>query len=98
MLFINHCRNIGQQCCYDSNGDYTTNGKSAGSADRYYPMDNYLNHQISDYFPYKACCVDSNDIKHCSNYYESRPWHNGSRCQNNNNKGKYVSYRATVVT
>ena len=25
-LFMNHYRTIGQQCCNDSNGDYTTNG------------------------------------------------------------------------
>ena len=85
---MNYCRNIGQQCCYDLNGDYTTNGKSAGSADRYYPMGDYFNHQISDYFPYRACCVDSSDKELCKKYYDLRPsWQSGSQCQNDNKKG-----------
>ena len=83
---MNHCRTIGQQCCYDSNGEYTTNGKSAGSADYYYPMEDYLKHQVSDYFPYRACCVDSDDTTFCDDYYEIRPQHSSSRCQNNDNK------------
>lgn len=87
-----HCRTIGQQCCYDSNGEYTTNGKSAGSADYYYPMREYLRHQVSDYIPYRACCVDSDDITFCNDYYEIRPPHNSSQCQNNDNKKGALHY------
>ena len=90
---MNHYRTIGQQCCYDSNGDYTTNGKSAGSADYYYPMQNYLKHQVSDYFPYRACCIDSNDTTFCDTYYDIRPQQNTTQCQNSNKKkGMYCMY------
>ena len=63
----------GQQCCYDAAGEYATANNAAGSADYYFPFDHYLLHQSSDYFPYKACCVDSNDTEFCNLYYEIRP-------------------------
>lgn len=69
---------MGQQCCYDARGRYTTDNIAAGSADFYYPFDHYLLHQSSDYFPYKACCVDSNDTDFCSLYYQLRPKGNSS--------------------
>ena len=71
----------GEQCCYNANGQYITNGTAAGSADYYYPVDYYLQHQSSDYFPYKACCIYSNDTDFCKLYYQIRPASNGI-CQN----------------
>ena len=71
---------LGQQCCYDSNEQYTTDNKPAGSADYRFPLDNYLLHQSSDYFPYKACCIDSNDTTFCDLYYQVRP-KGDSNCQ-----------------
>jgi len=73
-------REVGQQCCYDINGRYTTNNLPAGSADYKYPFDRYLLHQSSDYFPYKACCIDANDTNFCNLYYQLRPKGN-STCQ-----------------
>ena len=64
---------MGQQCCYDARGRYTTDNIPAGSADYNYPLNHYLLHQSSDYFPYKACCIDSNDINYCALYYQIRP-------------------------
>ena len=85
-------RDIGQQCCYDAKGRYTTDNPSAGSADYRYPYHHYLLHQSSDYFPYKACCIDSNDTAFCSMYYELRPKGNGI-CQTNKPKiGKLCTY------
>ena len=85
-------RDIGQQCCYDAKGWYTTNNPSAGSADYRYPYDHYLLHQSSDYFPYKACCIDSNDAAFCNLYYELRPKGNGT-CHTNKPKiGKLCTY------
>ena len=84
-------RTIGQQCCYDADGNYTTNGRSAGSADHSYPMEDYLQHQASDYFPYRACCVDSDDITFCREYYRIRPRESDmSNCNNNNRRGIYI--------
>ena len=71
---------MGEQCCYDANGRYTRDIISAGSADFYYPFDHYLLHQSSDYFPYKACCVDSKNTSLCDMYYQLRPTSNSS-CQ-----------------
>ena len=76
---MNH-RETGQQCCYDKTGEYTTDNIPAGSADYRYPIDHYLLHQASDYFPYKACCIDSNDTTFCDRYYKLRPKGN-STCQ-----------------
>ena len=70
--------NFGQQCCYDHNGAYTTQEIPAGSADFEYPMDSYLLHQSSDYFPYRACCIDSKDDDFCKMYYEKRPKDSGN--------------------
>ncbi|XP_065894428.1 protein mesh-like isoform X2 [Dysidea avara] len=64
--------NFGQQCCYDTEGKYITTNGPAGSADYYFPGTHYLQHQSSDYFPYKVCCVDSNPT-YCAQYYERRP-------------------------
>ena len=64
---------MGQQCCYDAAGEYTTDNIAAGSADFYFPLDHYLLHQSSDYFPYKACCIDSDDTHFCDLYYARRP-------------------------
>ena len=89
-------RIIGQQCCYDSNGDYTKNGKSAGSADYSYPLEDYLNHQATDYFPYRACCVESDDSKFCSDYYELRPWESDIANQCNSNSTRRGMYTADV--
>ena len=61
-------------------GRYTTDNIPAGSADEKYPFDHYLLHQSSDYFPYKACCIDSNDKDFCDFYYQKRPKSN-STCQ-----------------
>ena len=87
-------RTIGQQCCYNASGAYTNNGKSAGSADHSYPMEDYLQHQASDYFPYRACCVDSNDTAFCDQYYELRPRQNDmSNCGiNRTRRGTYIDY------
>ena len=63
---------MGQQCCYNAKGEYTVDDITAGSTDYKYPPDQYLLHQSSDYFPYKACCVDS-DVSFCKYYYEMRP-------------------------
>lgn len=85
-------RTIGQQCCYDSNGDYTRNGKSAGSADYSYPKEDYLNHQAADYFPYRACCVES-DFTFCSEYNKLRPQERdtANQCDSNSiRRGTYI--------
>jgi len=73
---------VGQQCCYDRDGNYITTNGPAGSADYRFPATLYLQHQSSDYFPYKVCCVDSNDPDFCEKYYEMRPKDNGSPCDN----------------
>ena len=73
-------RETGQQCCYNTKGEYTVSNVPAGSADYKYPFDHYLLHQSSDYFPYKACCIDSNDTDFCDLYYQLRPTGNSS-CQ-----------------
>ena len=73
-------RKIGQQCCYNARGEYTISNIPAGSADYKYPSDHYLLHQSSDYFPYKACCIDSEDTSFCDFYYQLRPKGN-STCQ-----------------
>ena len=70
----------GEQCCYDTQGRYISDSIAAGSADYYYPLDNYLLHQSSDYFPYRACCIDSNDANFCDLYYQIRPKSN-TTCQ-----------------
>ena len=73
---------MGQQCCYDASGNYTTENKPAGSSDYYFQTELYLQHQWSDYFPYKVCCVDSNnDEDFCAKYYEMRPKDNGTNCE-----------------
>ena len=82
------CSNFGQQCCYDYNGYYITTNGPAGSADYYYPATHYLEHQSSDYFPYKVCCVDSDDPTLCAKYYKRRPKDNGLICTSlESNKG-----------
>ena len=75
-------RQLGQQCCYDKGGRYITTNKAAGSADYYFPPDYYLEHQSSDFFPYKACCGDENDKDFCDKYYSLRPKDkdNGTNC------------------
>ena len=80
----------GQQCCYDFSGDYTTDNNAAGSADYYYPLDHYLLHQSSDYFPYRACCVDSEDIGYCDLYYQVRPTSNSTCHSLIHTKGMHV--------
>ena len=80
MYTLMYYRENGQQCCYDKTGEYTTDSMPAGSADYRYPFDHYLLHQASDYFPYKACCIDSNDTTLCDRYYKKRP-KGDSNCQ-----------------
>ena len=73
-------RDLGQQCCYNADGNYITTNVPAGSADYYFQTDYYLQHQSSDYFPYKVCCVDNDDDGICTKYYEMRPKDNGTSC------------------
>ena len=81
-MVLNLFRNLGQQCCYDGEGKYITANIPAGSADFYFPLDYYLQHQSSDYFPYKTCCIDTNDPQFCEKYYSKRPKDivNGTDC------------------
>ena len=73
-------RNLGQQCCYNDDGDYITMNKPAGSADFMFPTKFYFPHQSADYYPYKVCCIDSDDPASCQNYYDKRPKDNGTNC------------------
>lgn len=45
-----------------------------------FPTKFYLQHQSSDYYPYKACCIDSDDPSFCQKYYDMRPKDNGTEC------------------
>ena len=72
---------MGQQCCYNTEGKFTRIKRQvgppaapAGSADYYYPRHFYLNHQFEDYFPYRACCIESTSL--CEKYYNKRPTDN----------------------
>ena len=97
MLYICHLlsnRNLGQQCCYDSDGEYITTNKPAGSADYSIPTTFYLQHQSADYFPYRVCCVDSNYADFCGKYYEMRPKQKGNDCANAEpDKGRFISFK-----
>ena len=79
----------GEQCCYNAKGEYTSDNIAAGSADYYYPLHHYLLHQSSDYFPYRACCIDSNDTDLCDLYYQLRPKTN-STCQSVTRMRRYI--------
>jgi len=82
VMVLHLCSTIGQQCCYDDEGRYITTSLPAGSADYYFPLEYYLQHQSSDYFPYKTCCVDAYDPDFCEKYYSKRPKDNvnGTGC------------------
>ncbi|XP_065893780.1 uncharacterized protein [Dysidea avara] len=82
VCYLKRVMNLGQQCCYDGEGKYITANIPAGSADFYFPLDYYLQHQSSDYFPYKTCCIDTNDPQFCEKYYSKRPKDivNGTDC------------------
>ena len=97
---------MGQQCCYDAEGTFTrlkrqpesnaTVAAPAGSADFHFPVHSYLRHQCADYFPYRACCIESNHAPYCDQYYMIRPIDNNTddasdiRCTNTVvNRGKY---------
>ena len=97
MIYM-HRGTIGQQCCYNSNGDYTKDGKSAGSSDYSYPMEHYLKHQISDYFPYRACCIESKDSKICNDYYELRPQESNvaKQCDSNSSEKGIVCVKIYI--
>ena len=101
ILFANS--NIGQQCCYDKKGILTRlkrqagNSSSpeapAGSADYFFPIQSYLRHQYADYFPYRACCIETDSPKFCDAYYNIRPTDNstnGTCTSAANNRGMYV--------
>jgi len=91
-------RNLGQQCCYDSNGKFISTNKPAGSADYSIPTTMYLQHQSSDYYPYKVCCIDSNDPDFCEKYYEMRPKDNGSNCGTAQpDRGTQVNYSGCLA-
>ena len=79
---------MGQQCCYNAEGIFTRSKRQtksgapvtapAGSADFYFPVTSYLNHQHADYFPYRACCIESNHVPFCNQYYSIRPIDNNA--------------------
>ena len=73
---------FGQLCCYDDEGSHITTNGPAGSAYFYSPTKHYLQHLSSDYFPYKACCINANHHSSCTKYYSKRPKDsvNGTSC------------------
>ena len=98
---------MGQQCCYNAEGIFTRSKRQsesnasvaapAGSADLYFPVNSYMKHQYADYFPYRACCIESNHAPFCDQYYMKRPIDNNTddtsetRCTSTvDNRGKYI--------
>ena len=85
-------RNGGQQCCYNAEGIFTRSRRQpqgnisvaapAGSADFYFPVNHYIKHQYADYFPYRACCIESNHAPFCDQYYNTRPIDNNTNDAN----------------
>ena len=78
---------MGQQCCYDDRGRFTrikrqagnsSTAAPAGSADHSFPTQFYLRHQYADYFPYRACCIETDSIDLCEDYYNVRPTDNST--------------------
>ena len=79
---------MGQQCCYDDEqrltrikrqaGNSSTPAAPAGSADYFFPIQFYLRHQYADYFPYRACCIETDSIDLCEEYYNIRPTDNSA--------------------
>ena len=93
---------MGQQCCYNDQGRFTrikraensTPAAPAGSADYSFPIQFYLRHQYTDYFPYRACCIETDSIDFCTNYYNIRPTDNGTNgtCTSADDRGMYVTF------
>ena len=94
---------MGQQCCYNDEGIFTRikrraeNSSSpeapAGSADYFFPVQSYLRHQYADYFPYRACCIETDFKEFCEGYYNIRPTGNNTNetCMSaGGDRGMYV--------
>ena len=100
MVLLLYYRSMGQQCCYNAEGIFTRSKRQtesgtpvaapAGSADFYFPVTSYLNHQHADYFPYRTCCIESNHAPFCNQYYNIRP------IDNNTDDGSDISCTRTA--
>ena len=75
----NSGNSAGQQCCYDNNGDLTTNPKSGGTLDIVAPSISFIEHMIEDVLPFLYCCKGK-VMDNCREYYyQARPSDDGSR-------------------
>ena len=75
----------GNQCCYDAQGALITGGLSAGTIDRFAPVDTVgiVRHVIHDVLPFIACCsLCRGNCESCDLYTKRRrPLHSESGCK-----------------